>query len=182
VGKTSGAALLALQRYFVHEHGDDAFDRVLERLPAELAEALRGIILPVQWYPTEAFVGAIEAAAVIDGRPDFFEIYGTAAAEFEITAFQKVLLRLTSPAFLVQRTGRVWNRFHDTGTWEVEGHGKTMRATLREFAVVSEGYCRVLTAWLRRAGQLTGSKGGNVEHPACRARGDEACLFTGWWT
>lgn len=39
---------------------------------------------------------------------------------------------------------------------------------------------RVLVAWIHRASELTGTRGQTV-HPQCRARGDEACVFEGWW-
>src|SRR5215813_2926911 len=120
VAKTSGAAVLALQLYVERQFGDDAFDLVLKRMKPEDAEPLRGIILPVNWYPTISFVRALETAHEAFGANDFLEKYGRAAAEFEITAFQKFLLKFTSPAFLMERAGKVWKRFHDTGTWEIQ--------------------------------------------------------------
>jgi hypothetical protein len=182
VAKSSGAAVMALQTYLNKNFGEKAFETVLGRMKPDDALALRGIILPVNWYPTQSFVRALETAHATFGENDFYEKYGYAAADFEITAFQKFLLKLTSPAFLMTRAGKVWNRFHDTGEWEIQGSGKNVDAYLRNFGVVSAGYCRMLTEWMRRAGQLTGSKGGNVEHTKCRARGDEDCLFRAWWT
>jgi hypothetical protein len=182
VAKTSGAAVMALQLYVDRSFGDKAFEKVLWKMKPAEGEPLRGIILPVNWYPTESFVHAIETAHEIFGANDFFESYGAAAAEFEITAFQKFLLRFASPAFLMDRAGKVWSRFHDTGRWEMHGKGKQFSGTLIDFGVVSAGYCRMLTAWIRRAGQLTGSQGGDVQHPQCRAKGAPSCLFTGWWT
>jgi hypothetical protein len=55
-----------------------------------------------------------------------------------------------------------------------------MRGTLRSFAVVDADYCRVLTAWIHRAAEMTGVRG-DVTHPECRARGAPADVFTGWW-
>jgi hypothetical protein len=182
VAKTSGAAVMALQTYLTKNFGEKAFETVLMRMKHEDAAPLRGIILPLSWYPTLSFVRALETAHANFGQNDFYEKYGYAAAEFEITTFQKLLLKLTSPGFLLGRAGKVWNRYHDTGAWEIHGSGKQVEAYLRDFGVVSAGYCRMLTEWMRRAGQLTGSKGGNVEHPQCRARGDDACLFKAWWT
>jgi hypothetical protein len=182
VAKTSGAAVLALQLYVDRTFGDKAFEKVLWRMKPEDAQPLRGIILPVNWYPTQSFVRALETAHEVLGAHDFLENYGRAAAEFEITAFQKFVLKFTSPAFLISRTGKVWHRFHDTGEWEVKGHGKQIEGTLRDFGVVSAAYCRMLTEWIRRAGQLTGSKGGDVQHTKCRARGDDVCVFAAWWT
>src|SRR5262249_2509338 len=113
VAKTSGAAVLALQLYVDRTFGDKAFEKVLWKMKREDSEPLRGIILPVNWYPTQSFVRALETAHEILGAHDFLENYGRAAAEFEITAFQKFVLKFTSPAFLISRAGKVWKRFHD---------------------------------------------------------------------
>jgi hypothetical protein len=136
--------------------------------------------MPIHWYPTASFVRAIEVAAALYDPDGFYESYGAFAAEFEINAFQKIVLRFTSPVFFLDRAGRIWNRFHDTGKWEVEGGKNSLRGTLRDFAIVNGNYCRVLTAWILRASQLTGVTG-KVTHSACRARGDDACVFEGSW-
>jgi hypothetical protein len=180
VARVAGKSVLTLQIYMRRMHGEDAYDRLLDALPSDEAAPLRGIILPVNWYPTVPYVRAIEVAqATLDGG-DFAERFGAFAAEYQINMFQKVLLRFASPVFFLDRAGRLWDRSHDTGTWEVDGGDKRVRGTLRDFAVVSAVYCRVLVAWIHRASQLTGTVGETL-HPSCRARGDDACVFDGAW-
>jgi hypothetical protein len=181
MARVAGGPILSLRTFLEQAQGPGAFERVLESLPAGDARQLGGIILPVNWYPTEAFIGAMHAAARIFDMPDLWERYGTFAADYEIHAFQRMVLRFTSPLFFLDRAGRIWHRFHDSGQWEVEGGDGALRGTLRDFALVDGDYCRALTAWIGRAGRMTGVKGG-VEHSACRARGDEACVFSGWWS
>ncbi len=176
MAKVSGGSVLCLQTFLAKTYGDEAYARVLESLPPGEASELRGIVLPVNWYPAKAFVDVLCAAHDVFGEPDVFERYGSFAAEFEINAFQKVLLRYTTPTYLVDRASRLWHRFHDT----VDVGRNRMRGTLRGFAVVDARYCRVLVAWLRRAGEMTGARG-DVLHPECRSRGAPACVFTGWW-
>lgn len=178
--KVAGASLLSLQTYVAKTYGDGAFERVLDAMPHDLAAPLRGIVMPVVWYPTDAFVRAIDTASATFGDPAFYEAYGRFAAEFEISAFQKVVLKFTSPEFFLERAGRIWHRFHDSGEWEVEGGAKTLRGTLRGFSIVNADYCRVLAAWILRASELTGVKG-EVHHRICRAHGAEACVFEGSW-
>ena len=177
---TSGAALLSFQVFLEREHGDAAYETVLGHLPPELADPLRGIILPIEWYPTDAFVRAIEVAHQQFGQNDLYERYGEFAAEFEITTFQKLLLRLTNPGQMLHRASKAWHRFHQSGEWTTSTMGKTMRGELRGFAVISEGYCRVLRSWILQAGRLTGAEG-EVDHPECRAKGADVCVFSGWW-
>jgi hypothetical protein len=180
VASISGGSVLSLRAYLEKRRGKGGFERVLAEMPADLAAPLRGIILPVSWYPAKSFVTALETAARVFDHADLFDDYGSFAAEFEINAFQKVALRFTSPLYLLDRAGRMWRRFHDTGEWQVEGTATRMRGTLRHFAIVNASYCRVLAAWLHRAGEMTGVRG-EVIHPHCRARGADACVFVGHW-
>jgi hypothetical protein len=180
VPKITGGSVLSLQTFVTRTYGDGAFARVLDHMEPELGEPLRGIVLPVNWYPTPAFVRAIETASTLFADDRLFERYGAFAADFEITRFQRFALRFTSPLYLMSRAGRMWNRFHDTGEWNVTGGANELRGALKGFAIVSESYCRVLTAWIHRAAEMTGVRG-SVVHPECRARGADACLFVGTW-
>jgi len=180
VPKVGGASVLSFQVFLRKAYDETLYDRTLDRLSTEDATPLRGIVLPVNWYPTESYVRALHAASELSGDAEFFERFGAFAADFQINAFRRVILRFASPLFFLDRAGRLWARSHDTGRWEVEGGNKRVRGTLREFAVVDADYCRVLVAWIHRASELTGTRGQTV-HPACRARGDEACVFEGAW-
>ena len=173
--------MLSLRMFLEEGYGAGTFERLVERLAPEQAAALRGIVLPVKWYPLQAFLGVLHAAEAQTGEADIWERYGAYAAEFEITAFQRFVLRFTSPIFFLERAGRMWHRFHDSGEWQVEGGNKRLRGALSGFAVVDQKYCRVLTAWIQHAAEMTGVHG-EVHHPECRARGASACVFAGWWT
>jgi hypothetical protein len=181
VGQIAGGSVLSYRTYLERLQGPGTFDKVLGRMAPEDAAPLRGIIMPVAWYPTVCFVHALHAGEAMLRDAEFYENYGAFAAEYEISAFQRFALKFTSPTYLLDRAGRMWHRFHDTGDWEVEGDRHRMKGTLRNFAIVDARYCRVVAAWIKRAGQMTGARG-EVAHPECRARGAEACVFTGWWS
>jgi hypothetical protein len=181
VGQISGGSVLSLRTYLERLQGPGTLDKVLDRMPPEEGAALRGIVLPVNWYPTLSFVHALHAAEGMLRDPHFYETYGAFAAEYQINAFQRFALKFSSPIYLLDRAGRMWRRFHDSGDWVVEGDRQHMKGTLRNFAVVDARYCRVVAAWIQRAGQMTGARG-EVAHPECRARGAAACVFAGWWS
>lgn len=178
--RVSGASVLSLQVFLRRTYGSAVFDRCLERLPEADAAPMRGILMPVNWYATDPYVAALHVARDLTGDAEFFTRYGAFAADFQINAFRRVLLRFTSPAFFLDRAGRLWARSHDTGRWDVEGGNKRVRGTLRDFAVVDADYCKVLVAWIHRASELTGTHGQTV-HRECRAHGAKACVFEGWW-
>lgn len=181
MARIAGGSMLSLQAFLLQEHGDRAWERALARLSPEEAEPFRGILLPVNWYPVHGFVRVLTAASEIWPSADYFERYGIHAAEYEIGRFQRMVLRFTSPLFLLERAGRLWRRFHDTGEWQVEGADNRLEGTLRNFAVVDTAYCRVLTAWIKRACEMTGVHG-SIAHTHCRARGADACVFSGRWS
>ncbi|HEY3822755.1 MAG TPA: hypothetical protein VGL81_36575 [Polyangiaceae bacterium] len=181
VAQVAGSSLLSFQRFLRETYGEGVYERALDALPAEDAAPMRGILLPIHWYATHPYIRALHAAHALTGDASFFEKFGVFAADYQITFFRKFILRFATPVFFLDRTARIWARTHDTGTWEVEGGTKRVRGTLRDFAVVDADYCRVLVAWVHRASQLTGTRGETV-HLACRARGDAACVFEGWWT
>jgi len=180
VAKVSGSSVLTLQVFLMRTYGASMFERCLWRIRAEDAERFAGIVLPVNWYPTQSYLAVLHAAQKLTGDVDFYERFGAFAADYQINAFHKLLLRFTSPIFFLDRAGRIWSRSHDTGSWEIEGGNKRVKGTLRDFAIVDADYCRVLVAWIHRASQITGTRGQTV-HRACRARGDQACVFEGWW-
>src|SRR5262249_17292790 len=151
VPKVAGASVLSLQVFLRKSYGPDVYDRALDQLHPDDAASLRGILMPVNWYPTDAYIAAMHAAHELTSDPQFFDADGPFAADFQITAFRKVLLRFTSPIFFLDRAGRLWARSHDTGRWDVEGGDRRVRGTLRDFAVVDADYCRVLVAWIHRA-------------------------------
>jgi hypothetical protein len=175
----AGTSLLALRVFLTERLGTDAYGRLLGDLPPHLSEPLRGILLPVNWYPLEGYLAALHASVPLIG-PAFFEEFGAFSAEFVITTFQRLLLRFTSPAAFVEHAGRLWPRFQDSGHWEVESADKRIRGTLRDFAVVDAGFCRVLNAWIRHAGRMSAARF-DLRHTECRARGAGACVFSGSW-
>jgi hypothetical protein len=179
--RTRGTALISLVDYLEKQHGAGAFRRVVQRLPDPHVAALGGIILPTDWYPTDAFILAIDGAAAQFGPPDFHERYGMAAADYQINAFYKFLLRFRTPGWLFDRGIKVWDAQQTSGKWQVERSERAIRGLLTEFAVVNAGYCRVLLGWVRRAAQITGAPEARVDHPRCRAAGAQGCLFTLEW-
>jgi len=180
VPSVAGSSLLSLQLFLKKSYGEDVYARAIERLSPADADSVRGIVLPVNWYPAQAYMLLLRTARQLSGDDAFLERYGAFAADYQINMFRRFILRFASPVFFLDRAGRMWDRSHDTGRWQIEGGDRSMRGTLRDFAIVDADYCRVLVAWIHRASQLTGTRG-KTTHPACRAKGAEACVFEGSW-
>jgi hypothetical protein len=175
----AGSALVALQAFLDQKLGPQGYTRALRELPPDRSAPVGGILLPVSRYPTESYFALLHAAAPLVGE-GFCEEFGEFAAEFEIHSIWRIILHFTSPAAFVERSGRLWSRFHDSGTWTVESKDKRIRGTLRDFALVDAFFCRVMGAWIQRAGRMSAARF-EVHHPECRAHGAAACVFTGAW-
>jgi hypothetical protein len=102
--QVAGSSVLALRVFLVERLGQQGFDRVLKELPPHLSEPIAGILLPVNWYPTESYVAVLHVAPPLIG-PGFYDEFGEFSADYEITMFQRILLRFTSPAAFVEHAG-----------------------------------------------------------------------------
>lgn len=174
----TSTALFADKRF-----GKGASDRVLEALPAPDREILRGIT-PVGWYPTEPVMAYHRTLDEVFGKGDLglcVEV-GRFSAEWTLNAVLKMFLRLRSPHWLMERSGSLWNRFHDSGRWEMlEDVEAPLCARLRDFKLRDPAFCARFTGWLLRAIELTGGKNATVEHTDCTSRGGRYCHFNGRW-
>src|SRR5579871_3956350 len=108
MAKVAGTSVMSLQLFLAKSYGDDVYPRALAELKDEDAAALRGIILPVNWYPTDAYLRALHASHALVGKEDFWEKFGAFAADYQISAFRKFVLRFTSPTFFLDHASRLW--------------------------------------------------------------------------
>jgi hypothetical protein len=174
--------MLSLRHYLESRHGPDALGVIASKLPPEHAKELLTQPSPLAWYPTGSYLAALDVTCSEFGGPGFYERYGEASSDFAIQRFYAFVLRFLDPLWALTRGVKMWNRYHNSGAWEIESGTRSIRGTLRDFAVVHRGYCEVMVGFFRRTGSRSG--GGEaiqVHHPACRALGAEACLFTGSW-
>ena len=179
---TASIAFATLRRFCEHRAGAGAFEKVREALQQQQHDVdLDRVFAPDAWYPTAVFLACIDIARDLLGPPNFYELYGEFGAEHEVNVLFRWVLRLTSPAFFLQRGAGMWGKFHDTGTWSIESAPRQLRGTLRDFGVVHPGYCRVVQSWMKRAAMMTGAREVQVTHPQCRSAGAEACVFVGEW-
>lgn len=181
MAQSASITFATLQRFCNHHAGAGAFERVREQLRERRGIELDRIFAPDAWYPTELFLTTLDTAHDVLGQPSFYELYGEFGADHEVHVLFRWMLRLTSPAFFLQRGAGMWGKFHDTGTWTVESAPRQLRGTLRDFGAVHAGYCRMVMSWMKRASQMTGARDVQVVHPQCRANGAEACVFVGEW-
>lgn len=91
-----------------------------------------------------------------------------------------MFLRMANPAFVLEKTGKYWSRFHDHGRWTTTRLPNGAMALLEDFEG-SATYCAMLVPYTGRLFELVGAKGVRVAHPECRSKGARACRFEISW-
>ena len=180
---TFGASFRSLRTFVETRFGEGAFEPVYAAIMQRTGVELPRVVGPTTWHPTRAFTAGLDAACELYGKgdPRFFEEFGAAAAQLELSLIARMVLRFSSPLWMLKSTSEIWNKAHSTGRWEIAGERGFLRGTLYDFGVVHAGQCRSLVGWLTRASQMTGARNIRVEHPRCRASGAEGCEFIGRW-
>ncbi len=180
--RTKGINLLNAKKFVLTRYGEPSWAAVLATLAEEEA-AIIDDALVVGWYDMALLPRLFRAIEETEGESDrrIFEHLGTYSAERDLTTTNRLFLRMANPAYVLEKAGEYWHRFHDVGRWTVTRTATGgAKATLEDF-IVDAPFCRMLTAYIRRMFELVGAKAVHVEHRRCRARGDTACVFEGSW-
>jgi len=178
-----GSAYLSTLAFIDASYGATARERVLERLDAEDRAILGTSPLAIQWYPLAPFPRLLRAMDAELGRGDLSLAIerGTWAAIHDMRTVHRVLLKLVTAAWVVEKGMKLWPNFHTSGRWESKREGdKGARATLHDLGVVDEAMCATLQGWMIGLLSLAG-KQATVEHGECRARGAATCVFRVSW-
>lgn len=182
--KTKGVGFANCRAFVVERFGEEGWNAVIELLGKSEREELRAII-PMGWYSLDLYVSLIRALDTVHGEGRnmalLFEL-GRFEAERDLTTIHRVFLRFANPAYVIEKTGELWRRFHDTGTWEIARERDGLTGVLTGWGVVDEGLCVELVGYMGRCLELVGAKSVVMEHPRCRARGDKECRFRGSFT
>ena len=179
-----GSVLRSRLDFVANKFGAPTLERVLAALPAEDRRILERGLLPAQWYPFglgERLENAILGALGEGGRQTFLEM-GRRSAEYNLAGVHKVFVHAGEPHQLLSRAPAIYQLYYDTGrrTYEKTGE-KTCRLVTYESETFSEADCLTVIGWHQRAVELCAGLDAMVDHPSCRARGDDACEYLISW-
>lgn len=176
---TKGVGFTNVKAFTERRFGDDAWERLVSAMDEADREELRAVI-SMGWYPLALYARLIRALDRMFGAGDLALIaeLGRFEAERDLTTIHRVLLRLANPAFIVEKTGEYWQRFHDTGRWDIRRRSPTsFTGTLSGWGYVDEALCLELESYMVRCLELVGAKNVSMHHPRCRGRGHDDCFF-----
>jgi hypothetical protein len=177
-----GTSLLNNRHWIEHRYGADGVKRLLAAVSPEDRLTLSTAVA-VGWYDLGVEVRmlhAIDEVLVAGDRALLVEM-GRFTADRDFGGVQRLFFRLANPAFVMEKAMAYWNRYYDTGRWEIRRVASGADGALLDFARPDELFCVVTTGYLARMFELVGARDVRVEHPRCRGRGDLSCLFQGRW-
>ncbi len=182
--QTKGTSVAAVVRFVERQWGSEGLQRLAAAVkPQEAAKLLTGQILAGSWYPFAYFAALLESAEVLfGGAGDVARREGRYCAEWDLRGVYRVFIKFASPSFLVERAGKVWRQYYDSGELAVvESAPNRVVFELRDFAAPHRAHCETVLGWSERAAELTGVGKVTGSHPKCRARGDSKCVFRVEW-
>ena len=180
--KTKGVGFVNVKSFVTERFGAQAWDAVLERLAPEDRDEL-SLVVSVGWYSLALYARLIRALDEVHGYGDLSLVVqlGRYEAEHDLATWHRIFLRFANPAFMVEKTGEYWKRFHDTGEWKIAREPNGVAGVLEGWGCVDHALCRELVGYMSRLLELVGTKNVIFEHPTCRARNDAQCLFRARW-
>ena len=187
-GRAKGLLFNYLKDWAVAEHGPGAWAKALEKVTPRERAIYDGFVLASSWQPVEAWNTTVrcffeqEYADPNDGMRNFCAHLG----ELELTTLVRLVLKFGSPEFMLKRTGFLWNRYFDTGTFGAQEDAPGRWRLWLVADADERSAAGALTCangpgpWLQRGLELSGT-GGDARHVRCRFEGHSRCEFEARW-
>jgi hypothetical protein len=116
-----GPNFVFAREFILKQYGEQTWDRILARLPDDVAASWRNADLD-HALPFAAFKAGTEALSAELGSPEIVELAKMYEfiADRSLSTLYKAFFRLTSPAFVIRNYPRLWEMFFNTGKVEVD--------------------------------------------------------------
>jgi uncharacterized protein (TIGR02265 family) len=177
--------ILHARMEFVKEHfGEDAWNRIVETLPDEDREDLRGMLLTARWYPFK--LGERLDRAIVDSLGDgsnrIFEEIGAKSAQRNLSREHKAFVTQGNPQAFMKKSNLIYKFYYDKGYREYEETGPTSGVlTTFDAETYSIPDCLTVIGWYREALKMCGAKEVRVAEEECRAKGGSCCRYRFEW-
>ncbi len=180
-----GNVVFARHAFVVERGGEALWSRVLSRLPAKDAAALKKVVLVTAAYPLQLNLRLDEAIMneLSPGRPDeaFLEM-GRSSAEANLRGPHKAFVRQGDPHFLLGMAETIYSYYYREGRRTYQRTGPTSGVlTPMGAPPATPGDCLTVVGWHQRAIELSGGLDAKVVETRCRHRGDPVCEYACSW-
>lgn len=183
--QVKGAALLSRRAFVVEEYGEEAWQRLLDRLPEDDRRQLQGRVLTSSWHPF-ALNERLDAAIVAEvggSDPAVFERIGARSARKNLTGPHAAFLAKGNPERFLAASDRIYDFYYDTGyrTYEATGPGSGVITTF-EAETFSQTDCMTVIGWYKEALRMCGAESVEMIEESCRSQGDANCRYRLKWS
>ena len=178
-----GGVLSSRLSFLRSRGGDEAVERVFQRLPKADVALLRGTIAPAGWYSFDT--GSRLDAAIAEelgGGEALFLLMGAQSAEDNLSHAQRAFVRERDPLAQLKSAASIYRLYYKSGrrTFERVGERKVVLRTY-DSETFSRADCLTVVGWHERVIGMCGGKKVHVEETKCRARGDDVCEYVCEW-
>jgi hypothetical protein len=154
-------------------------DALVARLGPEEVEAYRDT-LAVAWVPVDFVARLFELAAaelyVGEARP--LRQLGRAIARDNLTGIYRVMLRIVSVPFAIERAAALWHTYNDTGAVKTERQGDRLLMTVSKYPAFPETALEECAGYTEGLMLMCGAR--NIDVKTSRPR-DDAFVFDCSW-
>ena len=181
--QTKGISFLHVRHFTERRFGAVGWTKVLEQFDAADRTTISATVA-VGWYDLDLYARLLHALERVhgDGRLQLIAEQGAYQAERDLNVVFRILLRLGTPAYVVDKTAEYWSRMHNSGSWRIERNSPhSVNGWLENWGIVDAAMCAELAAYIKRLIELVGGKDVVMAHPECRVGGHKVCLFALSW-
>jgi predicted hydrocarbon binding protein len=181
-GCVKGTILLSRVALVRGRGGEAAVKAVLARMPTADQELLRGIVLPVGWYPFEVNERLDAAIAKEFGGDAIYRSLGAQSAIDALGTTHKNFVRQRDAHGLLKHVAQLHRLYKDSGYMTYEWVDRST-AVIRTYDCKSFSAADCLTnlGWHEKAVELCGGRNVRATETRCRANGEKLCEYHCAW-
>ena len=184
--KIKGLIILARREFVEQRWGKEGWEKVVARMSPADQQILKGLILPIGWYPFELNIRLDKIIAEVHSPHDRKEIFyemGRASAETNMHKLHPSYIKAGDPKHLLDNTAIIYKSYYDSGHRACEMLSATS-AVLKTYDAlnVTSQDCQTVVGWYQRAIEICGGKKVKVREVQCRVDGAPHCEYLCEWS
>ena len=174
--KVKGSALATIPEFIREQFGEESFSGWLEILTPEAREVYEEPILNLRWFDVPTVL--IEPMETLcerfyAGDPRGAWDAGRFSADKALRGIYRMMVKIGSPSWLIERTSRIMGMFYDEGQVDViEENKKSGTSRLKGVSIVSPMIELRVGGFMERGLEISGAKNLRFDMPSSMTRGD----------
>ncbi len=146
------------------------YARIVASVPEATRELVSRPLLAIEWIPAETWLPFQRALSSMgfDGDERRHRKFMHAVCEKDFNVFHRMILKLASPLFVVERATGLFSTYSDTGKLVVgevvrDGKAASIRVTLDDFETVDGMMGVLIHAFIEKILMMTGARDVDVK-------------------